>query len=64
MAFLTCGIGSKVAWWPRATTGPPVCLAAARVEEVPDCGVELVGGFDVAEVTGVGQDDEPGVGES
>jgi hypothetical protein len=42
----------------------PGGLAAVFVEEVPDSDVELVGSFDVAEVTGVRQDDEPGAGDS
>jgi hypothetical protein len=36
-----------------------VALVAAA-KEAPDCVVELVGSFDVAEMTGVGQHDELG----
>lgn len=41
-----------------------VGLAAAVVKEVPDRDIELVGGFDVAEMTGVRQDDQPRAGDS
>jgi hypothetical protein len=34
-------------------------LAAIVVEELPDRVVELVGSFDIADVTGVRQDNEP-----
>jgi hypothetical protein len=46
---------------PRASKrgAKPVRLAAALVEEVPDRDIEFVGSFDVAEVTGLRQDEEP-----
>lgn len=49
--------GSPAAW--KREQGHVCGSAAAVVEEAPDCDVELVGSFDVAEMTSVRQDNEP-----